>query len=185
MLLATYPAGNLGTSRTSTDKHWSQARLSNACNAGLRFAARTSKRRRRRRCVTCASPQRPLHRCRSECGRVNRDEIRRTSQEPHACRSMAFRRRLKNKKPPEGWELIEEVVDDFELQACSPLASVRSSCSCACSNVQRWHNVMLMQRAGQGGVGGGGVPGLTAGRTASSTAPSNITDTGDGRGDGL
>ena len=29
---------------------------------------------------------------------------------------MAMRRRLKNKKPPEGWELIEEVVEDFELQ---------------------------------------------------------------------
>lgn len=29
---------------------------------------------------------------------------------------MAFRRRLKNNKPPEGWELIEEVIDDFELQ---------------------------------------------------------------------
>jgi len=29
---------------------------------------------------------------------------------------MAYRRRLKNKKPPEGWELIEEVVEDFELQ---------------------------------------------------------------------
>lgn len=29
---------------------------------------------------------------------------------------MAYRRRLKNKKAPEGWELIEEVVDDFEQQ---------------------------------------------------------------------
>ncbi|KAK9805129.1 hypothetical protein WJX72_000750 [[Myrmecia] bisecta] len=29
---------------------------------------------------------------------------------------MAYRRRLKNKKPPEGWELIEEVIDDFETQ---------------------------------------------------------------------
>ena len=29
---------------------------------------------------------------------------------------MAYRRRLKNKKPPEGWELIEEVIEDFEGQ---------------------------------------------------------------------
>jgi len=29
---------------------------------------------------------------------------------------MSFRRRLKGKKPPEGWELIEEVVEDFEQQ---------------------------------------------------------------------
>jgi hypothetical protein len=34
---------------------------------------------------------------------------------------MAFRRRLKNNKPPEGWELIEEVIDDFELQVCEPI----------------------------------------------------------------
>lgn len=26
------------------------------------------------------------------------------------------RRKLKNKKPPEGWELIEEVIEDFEQQ---------------------------------------------------------------------
>lgn len=26
------------------------------------------------------------------------------------------RRKLKGKKPPEGWELIEEVIDDFEQQ---------------------------------------------------------------------
>ena len=29
---------------------------------------------------------------------------------------MAYRRKLKNKKPPEGWELIEEVIEDFEGQ---------------------------------------------------------------------
>ncbi|KAI3438040.1 hypothetical protein D9Q98_000483 [Chlorella vulgaris] len=29
---------------------------------------------------------------------------------------MAFRRKLKNKQPPEGWELIEEVIEDFEQQ---------------------------------------------------------------------
>jgi bud site selection protein 31 len=29
---------------------------------------------------------------------------------------MAYRRRLKNKKMPEGWELIEEVIEDFEAQ---------------------------------------------------------------------
>lgn len=29
---------------------------------------------------------------------------------------MSLRRKLKNKKPPEGWELIEEVVEDFEQQ---------------------------------------------------------------------
>ena len=29
---------------------------------------------------------------------------------------MAYRRRLKNKKPPAGWELIEEVIEDFEAQ---------------------------------------------------------------------
>lgn len=29
---------------------------------------------------------------------------------------MSFRRRLKGKKPPEGWELIEDVIEDFELQ---------------------------------------------------------------------
>ncbi|CAL8465167.1 g4702 [Coccomyxa elongata] len=29
---------------------------------------------------------------------------------------MAYRRRLKNKKPPAGWELIEEVIEDFESQ---------------------------------------------------------------------
>jgi bud site selection protein 31 len=28
----------------------------------------------------------------------------------------SVRRRLKNNKPPEGWELIEEVIEDFELQ---------------------------------------------------------------------
>lgn len=28
----------------------------------------------------------------------------------------ALRRKLKNKKPPEGWELISEVVEDFEEQ---------------------------------------------------------------------
>lgn len=28
----------------------------------------------------------------------------------------ALRRKLKNKKPPEGWELIEEVIEDFERQ---------------------------------------------------------------------
>ena len=33
---------------------------------------------------------------------------------------MAYRRRLKNKKPPEGWELIEEVIEDFELQVPTP-----------------------------------------------------------------
>jgi bud site selection protein 31 len=26
------------------------------------------------------------------------------------------RRKLKGKKPPEGWELIEEVIEDFEVQ---------------------------------------------------------------------
>jgi hypothetical protein len=30
--------------------------------------------------------------------------------------AMAYRRRLKNKKMPEGWELIEEVIEDFEAQ---------------------------------------------------------------------
>lgn len=39
----------------------------------------------------------------------------------------SVRRRLKNKKPPEGWELIEEVIEDFELQVtglgcCCPQA---------------------------------------------------------------
>lgn len=29
---------------------------------------------------------------------------------------MAYRRRLKNKKTPEGWQLIEEVIEDFEAQ---------------------------------------------------------------------
>mmetsp|Transcript_63458 Transcript_63458/g.200705 ORF Transcript_63458/g.200705 Transcript_63458/m.200705 type:complete len:123 (-) Transcript_63458:355-723(-) len=29
---------------------------------------------------------------------------------------MSFKRRLKNKQPPEGWELIEKVVEDFEAQ---------------------------------------------------------------------
>lgn len=29
---------------------------------------------------------------------------------------MSLRRKLKNKKPPEGWELIEEVIEDFEQQ---------------------------------------------------------------------
>ncbi|KAI7842232.1 hypothetical protein COHA_004145 [Chlorella ohadii] len=29
---------------------------------------------------------------------------------------MSVRRRLKGKQPPEGWELIEEVIDDFEQQ---------------------------------------------------------------------
>ncbi|GFH15543.1 uncharacterized protein HaLaN_11785, partial [Haematococcus lacustris] len=28
----------------------------------------------------------------------------------------SIRRKLKNKKPPEGWELIEEVIEDFEQQ---------------------------------------------------------------------
>ena len=30
--------------------------------------------------------------------------------------AMAYRRRLKNKKTPEGWQLIEEVIEDFEAQ---------------------------------------------------------------------
>lgn len=38
----------------------------------------------------------------------------------NACLSSAAarapRRRLKYKKPPEGWELIEEVIEDFEQQ---------------------------------------------------------------------
>ena len=29
---------------------------------------------------------------------------------------MAYKRRLKNRKPPEGWERIEEVIEDFEAQ---------------------------------------------------------------------
>lgn len=29
---------------------------------------------------------------------------------------MALRRKLKNKRAPEGWDLIEEVVEDFEQQ---------------------------------------------------------------------
>ena len=29
---------------------------------------------------------------------------------------MAFRRQLKGRKPPAGWELIEEVIEDFEAQ---------------------------------------------------------------------
>mgnify|MGYP001807060627 CR=1 FL=1 len=29
---------------------------------------------------------------------------------------MSLRRKLKGKKPPEGWELIEEVIEDFEQQ---------------------------------------------------------------------
>lgn len=28
----------------------------------------------------------------------------------------SIRRKLKGKKPPEGWELIEEVIEDFETQ---------------------------------------------------------------------
>ncbi len=30
--------------------------------------------------------------------------------------AVAYRRRMKNKKIPDGWELIEEVVEDFETQ---------------------------------------------------------------------
>ena len=30
---------------------------------------------------------------------------------------MAYKRRLKNRKPPDGWERIEEVIEDFESQA--------------------------------------------------------------------
>ena len=29
---------------------------------------------------------------------------------------MSFRRRLKGKQPPEGWDLIESSVEDFEQQ---------------------------------------------------------------------
>ena len=36
---------------------------------------------------------------------------------------MAYRRKLKNKKPPEGWELIEEVIEDFETQVCPATAA--------------------------------------------------------------
>ena len=32
------------------------------------------------------------------------------------CCAVAYRRRMKNKKMPEGWELIEEVIEDFEAQ---------------------------------------------------------------------
>ena len=32
------------------------------------------------------------------------------------CYAVAYRRRMKNKKIPEGWELIEEVIEDFEAQ---------------------------------------------------------------------
>jgi hypothetical protein len=28
----------------------------------------------------------------------------------------ALKRKLKNKKPPEGWDMIEEVIEDFEQQ---------------------------------------------------------------------
>ena len=33
-----------------------------------------------------------------------------------------MRRKLKNKKPPEGWELIEEVIEDFEQQMTDAVA---------------------------------------------------------------
>ena len=39
---------------------------------------------------------------------------------------MAYRHKLKNKKPPEGWELIEEVIEDFETQVCPATAAVCS-----------------------------------------------------------
>ena len=39
---------------------------------------------------------------------------------------MAYRRRLKNKKTPEGWQLIEEVIEDFETQVCPAAAAVCS-----------------------------------------------------------
>lgn len=29
---------------------------------------------------------------------------------------MAFRRRLKGKQPPEGWELVEKQIEDYEQQ---------------------------------------------------------------------
>lgn len=37
---------------------------------------------------------------------------------------MSAKRRLKNKKPPEGWELIEEVIEDFEAQVQKFTATV-------------------------------------------------------------
>ena len=40
---------------------------------------------------------------------------------------MAYKRRLKNKKPPEGWELIEEVVEDFEAQVRVSATSLASA----------------------------------------------------------
>ena len=29
---------------------------------------------------------------------------------------MSFRRRLKGKQPPDGWDLIEDTIEDFEAQ---------------------------------------------------------------------
>ena len=30
--------------------------------------------------------------------------------------NMSFRRRLKGKQPPDGWDLIEDTIEDFEAQ---------------------------------------------------------------------
>jgi hypothetical protein len=54
----------------------------------------------------------------------------------------SVRRRLKNNKPPEGWELIEEVIEDFELQVIGQDCSQFQFCTlrwwmkvdmCACA----------------------------------------------------
>jgi bud site selection protein 31 len=41
----------------------------------------------------------------------------------------SVRRRLKNNKPPEGWELIEEVIEDFELQVTGQNCSQLQACT--------------------------------------------------------
>ena len=38
---------------------------------------------------------------------------------------MSFRRRLKNKRVPEGFDMIEDVIDDFEQQMLGHLARRR------------------------------------------------------------
>ena len=52
--------------------------------------------------------------------------LHRRSAAAEGAAAMAYRRRLKNKKPPEGWELIEEVVEDFELQVSAALLAGRT-----------------------------------------------------------
>lgn len=65
---------------------------------------------------TCRWPHRERY-ARAAChGQLAANAALPPSRHRHPCRIFPSYRRLKGKQPPEGWELIEEVVEDFEAQ---------------------------------------------------------------------